>query len=190
MRADRLTKKATEDLGIQTTNMYNYVVKAGSTYKYLIPLVLPTWVEHGNDHRFCKTNTGVSALQNTRKKFNSLRTCNVHGAEISVIITTKPMVLVSTDAAIPLFWLQATLLTLKTPYAMLQGTLKSSRIKNSTIPSGDEYKLFQIDFGLDGRENIYLPWRIDGRGQTLAQILNKETWCCSITNLHTEIICH
>lgn len=28
MRADRLTKKATEDLGIQTTNMYNYVVKA------------------------------------------------------------------------------------------------------------------------------------------------------------------
>lgn len=79
MRADRLTKKATEDLGIQTTNMYNYVVKAGSTYKYLIPLVLPTWMEHGNDHRFCKTNTGVSALQNTRKKFNSLRTCNVHG---------------------------------------------------------------------------------------------------------------
>lgn len=111
-------------------------------------------------------------------------------AEISVIITTKSMVLVSTDAAIPLFWLQATLLTLKTPYAMLQGTLKSSRIKKSTIPSGDEYKLFQIDFGLDGRENIYLPWRTDGRWQTLAQILNKETWCCSITNLNTEIICH
>lgn len=32
MRADRLTKKATEDLGIQTTNMYNYAVKGGSTY--------------------------------------------------------------------------------------------------------------------------------------------------------------
>lgn len=45
---------------------------------------------------------------------------------------------------------------MKTPYAMLQGTLKSSRIKNSTIPSRYENKLFQIDFRLDGRENILI----------------------------------
>lgn len=77
-----LIKKATEDLGIQTTNVEDYVVKAGNTYKYSIPLVLPTWMKHGNDHRFCETNIGVSALQNTRKKFNSLRTCNVHGWNI------------------------------------------------------------------------------------------------------------
>lgn len=56
----------------------------------------------------------------------------------------------------PLFWLQATLLIMKTPYAMLQGTLKSSRIKNSTIPSRYENKLFQIDFRLDWRENILI----------------------------------
>lgn len=41
-------------------------------------------------------------------------------------------------------------------YAMLQGTLKSSRIKNSTIPRRYENKLFQIDFRLDGRENILI----------------------------------
>lgn len=56
-------------------------------------------MKHGNDHRFCETNIGVSALQNTRKKFNVLATSM---AEISVIITTKPLVSVSTDAATPL----------------------------------------------------------------------------------------